>query len=48
MFHFHKWTKWEITAEGSGHGPFVGKVKILYQRRKCLKCGFVQESRQIN
>lgn len=48
MFHFHRWTVWEITESGevidrSG----INKGKYYIQSRRCVKCGFIQHNREI-
>lgn len=48
MFHFHRWTKWEVTEKGvvtTGDG--VNKGSYFVQARRCEKCGYLQQRREI-
>ncbi len=44
----HIWGNWEegeqieYNVERSRSGKIIKKVRIIIQKRKCLRCGFVQ------
>ena len=48
MFHFHRWTLWEVTEAGEIiDRSSVKKGSYWIQRRRCEKCGLVQHRREM-